>query len=81
MTCPLPERLSELPRSVHLFRHTPARARFSWEEWDPALVRSAGDLPPYLVLGDLDPTSFLHSANGWSARWQGTEDDTHFDVA
>jgi len=43
-------------------------------------VGDASDLPPYLVLGDLDPESFELSANGWSARWQGTEEDTYLDV-
>lgn len=72
---------SELPRSVPLFGYAPERVRVLWEDWDPALVRSAGDLPQYLILGDLDPSTFEQSAGSWSARWQGTEDDTYFDVA
>lgn len=43
-------------------------------------MKVAADLPPYLILGDMDPTSFKKSAQGWSARWQGSESDTHFDV-
>jgi hypothetical protein len=39
------------------------------------------DLPQYLILGNLDPSGFEYSAAGWTARWQGTEGDTHFDVA
>jgi len=72
---------SELPRSLPLFRYAPDRVRFSWRDWDPALVRSGEDLPQYLVLGNLDPSTFQQTAGGWSARWQGTEDDTHFYVA
>lgn len=81
MTRSLLGRQSELPRSVPLLRYAPDRVRFSWRDWDPALVRSAADLPQYLILGDLDPSTFEQSAGGWSARWQGTEEDTHFEVA
>lgn len=81
MTRSLLGRQSELPRSVPLLRYAPDRVRFSWWDWDPALVRSAADLPQYLILGDLDPSTFEQSAGGWSARWQGTEEDTHFEVA
>jgi hypothetical protein len=80
MTRSLLDRQSELPRSVPLFRYFPERVRFSWKDWDPSLVRSAADLPQYLILGDLDPLTFEQSAGGWSARWQGTEENTHFDV-
>lgn len=80
MTRSLLDRQSELPRSVPLFRYTPARVRFSWRDWDPSIVRSAADLPQYLILGDLDVSTFKQSADSWSARWQGTEEDTRFDV-
>lgn len=72
---------SELPRSIPLFRYAPDRVHFTWRDWDPALVRSAEHIPQYLVLGDLDTSTFELSDMGWSARWQGTEIDTHFDVA
>lgn len=81
MTHSLLDRQNELPRSIQLFRYAPNRVRFSWRDWDPRAVRCAGDLPQYLILGDLDPSTFQQSASGWSARWQGTEDDTHFDIA
>lgn len=81
MTHSLLDRQKELPRSIQLFRYAPNRVRFSWRDWDPRAVRCAEDLPQYLILGDLDPSTFQQSAIGWSARWQGTEDDTHFDVA
>ena len=81
MSRSLLDRQSGLPRSVPLFRFAPKRVRFSWRDWDPALVKSAADLPQYLILGDLDPSTFDQSASGWSARWQGTESDTYFDVA
>lgn len=80
MTRSLIDRQSELPRSIPLFRYAPDRVRFSWRDWDPALVRSADDVPQYLILGDLDLSTFQLSAGGWSARWQGLEEDTHFDV-
>lgn len=72
---------SELPRSIPLFRYAPDRVHFPWRDWDPALVRSAEHIPQYLVLGDLDTSMFELTDKGWSARWQGTEIDTHFDVA
>lgn len=80
MTRSLLDRQAELPRSIPLFRYAPDRVRFSWRDWDPALVRSADDVPQYLILGDLDLSTFQLSAGGWSARWQGLEEDTHFDV-
>ena len=75
------QRQSGLPHSIPLFRYAPMRGAFSWRAWNPAAVRFAADLPSYLILGDLDRSTFERSASGWSARWQGTEDDTHFDVA
>lgn len=81
MTSSLLDRQAELPRSVPLFRFAPERGHFSWRDWDPSLVRSAEDIPQYLILGDLDPSTFEQSSEGWSARWQGAEEDTHFDVA
>lgn len=74
------DRQSELPSSVPLFRYAPDRVRFSWRDLNPVLVRSAADLPQYLILGNLDPSTFECSAGGWSARWQGTEHDSHFEV-
>lgn len=81
MTRSLLDRQAELPRSVPLFRYAPERRPFSLRDWGPTHVQSADDLPPYLILGNLDPSTFARSAAGWSARWQGTEGDTHFDVA
>ena len=74
------ERQAELPPSIQLFRYWPSRASFSWANFDPARVDSVEKLPPYLILGDLDPESCTFSPQGWSAVWQGTEPQTHFDV-
>ena len=81
MTSSLLDRQAELPRSVPLFRYAPERRPFSLRDWGPTHVQSAQDLPPYLILGNLNPSTFAQSAAGWSARWQGTEGDTYFDVA
>ena len=81
MTNSVLDRQSELPTSIPLFRYAPERSHFSWREWDPSAVRTSDDLPQYLILGNLDATSVNNSPKGWSARWQGTEEDTHFDVA
>jgi hypothetical protein len=81
MTSTILERQAELPRSIPLFRYAPDRVQFSWQDWDPAAVRSAGDLPQYLILGNLDPSSFDKLEGGWSARWRGMEDNTYLEVA
>jgi hypothetical protein len=75
------QRQAGLPRSLPLFRYAPRRDRFPWRDWDPELVHTSRDLPPYLILGSLARRSFRRSARGWSARWQGTETDTRFHVA
>ena len=77
MTGPFLERQAELPRSIPLYRYAPKRVQFTWEGWDPTAVVSAEDLPQYLILGNLDPSSFDPSEAGWSARWQGMEDNTY----
>jgi hypothetical protein len=75
------EQQAALPRSIPVCRYTPKRSQFSLRDWNPATVECAENLPQYLILGTLDRASFAKSADGWSARWQGTEEDTHFDVA
>ena len=74
------ERQAELPASIQLFRYAPRRTGPVWRDFNPTAIRSAADLPPYLILGRLDPTAFKYSSEGWSAKWQGTEADTHFEV-
>ena len=75
------QRQDELPKSILLSSYNPPdRSPFPWNQWDPSKVGTAADLPPYLILGKLDPSSFQLSPTGWSALWQGIEPDTHFDV-
>ena len=76
MNHPIIQQQAEAPLSIHLLRYLPQRRGFNWRALDPAAIRSAGDLPPYLILGELDEASFKRSDEGWSARWQGTEPDT-----
>jgi hypothetical protein len=73
-------RQSELPEVVPLIRYAPKRSNHSWNNWRPENVQSISDLPQYLVLGAIDPSKFQLSADGWFARWQGSEDDTYFQV-
>lgn len=70
----------DLPSSIGFCRYGPVRAPFSLEHWDPKQVRASTDLPPYLILGSLAPSTFKLLPDGWSARWQGAEADTHFDI-
>ena len=73
-------RQSELPEVLPLIRYAPKRSNHSWNNWRPENVQSISDLPQYLVLGAIDPSKFQLSADGWFARWQGSEDDTYFQV-
>jgi len=81
MNHPIIQQQAEAPLSICLLRYLPQRREFNWRALDPAAIRSAGDLPPYLILGELDEASFKRSDEGWSARWQGTEADTWFELA
>lgn len=74
------ELISKLPQFIGLGRFAPARQHFSFRDFDPTSVRDTNDLPPYLVLGALDRSNCHFSVDGWSARWRGREDNTHFDV-
>lgn len=67
-----------LPNYIQLFQYVPNRR--SREGCNAAAVRHPGDLPPYLFLGILDETTFRISSAGWSARWQGKENDTYLDA-
>ena len=71
---------TKLPASIQLFRYAPDRRRFQWDAWAPSQVRTPDDLPPYLILGELDVDSLNISASGWSAIWQGAEPSTQFQV-
>ena len=69
-----------LPNYIQLLRYGPTRRRFSWGSQKAAAVRKPTDLPPYLILGNLDENTFRLTSSGWSARWQGLEDNTYFDA-
>lgn len=81
MSTPLLERQAVLPKSIPIYQYSPKRKAFTWEGFDPANITTADDLPEYLILGSLDTPSFQQSDDGWSARWQGAEDGTYFDVS
>lgn len=68
---------SVLPPSITLARFAAkGRRDFSLKDFDPKVVRSVKDLPPYLLMGDLDEATFQWSQGNWSARWQGVEANT-----
>lgn len=69
-----------LPKYLQLLRYGPTRSRFSRDSQRAAAVRTPGDLPPYLILGNLDEDTFRVSSSGWSARWQGSEQETYFEA-
>ena len=69
-----------LPNSISLLRYGPKRECVAVSEVSPASVRSVSDLPQHLIMGKIAPSSFVKTAEGWSARWQGTEHDSFFNV-
>lgn len=75
-----PQGQALLPASIQLFRYHPTRRAFAFDALDPARVTKAKDLPPYLVLGPLDESSFRASAAGWSASWRGAKRDTFLQI-
>lgn len=81
MSMTIMERQARLPHSIEILRYNPRRKPFEWSQWNPKGVGRATDLPPYLIMGSLLGDSFQSSPKGWSARWQGLEKDTYFDVA
>lgn len=72
-------RVGAIPELIGLCRAIPFRAESSIE-FDRTKVTCAADLPDYLMLGKLDHSACKFSKAGWSARWQGRENDTHFDI-
>ena len=78
---PAPAPPSVLPAVIPLVRHVPSRRSFELRGFDPSNVRTAIDLPPYLVLGTLDEGSFTQRDDGWSAVFQGCEPDTRLRLA
>ena len=60
-----------LPSLYSVTEYGPTRKHFSGGDQNAAAVRTPADLPPYLVLGNLDETTFQSSSSGWSTRWQG----------
>lgn len=70
-----------LPPVIPLLRYVPTRRPFDLRRFDPASVRTTTDLPPYLVLGPLDESSFAIGAEGWSAVYRGSEDGTQLRLA
>lgn len=81
MATPILKKQEDLPRLIPLFRYAPDRVNQPLRNWDPSAVRRAQDLPQYLILGQLDTSSFEITGDGWSAKWQGTEKDTYFQAS
>ncbi len=72
--------MNNLPPIISLGTYVPTRDAFSWATFDPSKVVSERELPDYLIMGRLAKGSLKISADGWTARWQGCEADTHFSV-
>lgn len=45
------------------------RVKFDWAGFKPQNVKSADDLPPYLIFGPLDQGTLVINQDGWSAQW------------
>lgn len=70
----LPDPTLDTP--VELVRHVPKRKGPSLQHVVPAEVNGPEQLPPYLMLGPIDQSSFYSDAHGWSVVWRGVDPDT-----
>jgi hypothetical protein len=59
-----------------LVHHRLRRAGPTLRDVVPATVTGPAQLPPYLMLGARDDSSFRADADGWSAVWRGLDPDT-----
>jgi len=74
-----PEDLSRgLPPVIGLPRCLPNRP--AYRKTPLGEVLAAEELPPYLLLGSLDRSTFQCSDTGWSARWIGGVPETYVDA-
>jgi len=74
-----PENLSRgLPPVIGLPRCLPRRAAYTKTLLGEVLVPD--ELPPYLLLGRLDRSTFQSGEAGWSARWTGDVPDTYVEA-
>ena len=74
-----PEDLSKgLPPIIGLPRCMPSRPAYRRTPLTEVLVPE--ELPPYLLLGALDCSTFQSSEAGWSARWVGEAPETYVDA-
>ena len=74
-----PENLSKgLPPVIGLPRCLPKRAAYTKTVLGEVLVPD--ELPPYLLLGRLDRSTFQSGEAGWSARWIGDVPETYVEA-
>lgn len=59
-----------------LVHHRLRRAGPTLRDVVPATVTGPAQLPPYLMLGARDDSSFRADADGWSVVWRGLDPDT-----
>lgn len=64
---------------VLLAYHSPQRSGPRLREVVPSAVTAPDQLPPYLMLGVRDDSSFRADAEGWSIQWRGMEPNTAFE--
>ena len=74
-----PEDLSRgLPPVIGLPRCLPIRPAYTKTPLGEVLAPN--ELPPYLLLGTLDRSTFQSSEAGWSARWTGAAPETYVEA-
>ena len=49
------------------------RKPFNWSSFKPEAVKSAEDLPPYMIFGPLDRGTLIINSDGWHAVWSDPE--------
>lgn len=72
------ELLKDLPDLIALPRYVPERP--SYRKTALEQVRSPEELPPYMLLGQLDRRTFRSTEDEWAARWVGERSDTYVEA-
>lgn len=65
--------LGEIFQLAMINSRPPKREKFNWANFKPQAVKSAEDLPSYLVFGPLNRGTLIISADGFNAEWSDPE--------
>lgn len=77
----LEEIYGKLRRWTKLPLCMPRRPSFDWAKFEMGAMRSADDLPPYLVMGLLDKTAISANSLGGVVQWRSDDEDTYIELS